>query len=111
MAEIQITTTQNVNLDFKSAELNHRIYAWFIDVLIKLAYIGVLVYILLGVLHLNNYLKGLDTWSMMAIVILLGSPLIFYTLILETFLGGQSVGKKLLKIKVFKNQSIRNIHH
>ena len=102
MAEIQITTTQNVNLDFKSAELNHRIFAWLIDVLIKSAYIGVLVYILFEVFHLKKYFIGLDSWSIMALCIVLGTPLIFYTLILETLLGGQTVGKKVLKIKVLK---------
>ncbi|MGY5355008.1 RDD family protein [Wenyingzhuangia sp. IMCC45467] len=102
MAEIQITTTQNVNLDFKSAELNHRILAWFIDVLIKLAYISVLGYVLFGLLNLDKYFKGLDQWSISAIVIALLIPVIFYTLTLETLLGGQTVGKKVMKLKVLK---------
>ncbi|MDO6736862.1 RDD family protein [Wenyingzhuangia sp. 2_MG-2023] len=102
MAEIQITTTQNVNLDFKSAELNHRIFAWFIDSMIKSAYIGILMYLLLGILNLGKYFESLDTWSIMAVVIVLGIPVIFYTLTLETLLGGQTVGKKLMKLKVLK---------
>jgi uncharacterized RDD family membrane protein YckC len=102
MAEIQITTTQNVNLDFKSAELNHRMLAWFIDFLIKGAYISILAYILFGILDLLKSFQGLDTWSMMAVVIVLGMPVIFYTLVMEAFFNGQTVGKKVMKLKVLK---------
>ena len=102
MAEIQITTTQNVNLDFKSAELNHRMLAWFIDFLIKGAYISILAYILFGLLDLLKSFQGLDNWSMMAVVIVLGIPVIFYTLVMEAFFNGQTVGKKVMKLKVLK---------
>ncbi|MDO3693744.1 RDD family protein [Wenyingzhuangia sp. chi5] len=102
MAEIQITTTQNVNLDFKSAELNHRMLAWFIDFLIKGAYISILAYILFGLLDLLKSFQELDTWSMMAVVIVLGIPVIFYTLVMESFFDGQTVGKKVMKLKVLK---------
>ncbi|NIJ44202.1 putative RDD family membrane protein YckC [Wenyingzhuangia heitensis] len=102
MAEIQITTTQNVNLDFKTAELNHRIFAWFIDVMIKSAYIAVLAYILFGILKLGKYINSPDYWSVMAVGIVFLIPVIFYTLALETLLNGQTIGKKILKIKVLK---------
>lgn len=102
MAEIQITTTQNVNLNFKAAELNHRILAWLIDISIKLSYIGLLSYIIFGLLKLKNSFDGLDQWSIMAVCIVLGLPVIFYTIILETLLGGQTVGKKIMKLKVLK---------
>ncbi|GGF61744.1 RDD family protein [Wenyingzhuangia marina] len=102
MAEIQITTTQNVNLDFKSAELNHRMLAWFIDFLIKGAYISIVAYVLFGLLDLLKSFQGLDNWSMMAVVIVLGIPVIFYTLVMEAFFNGQTVGKKVMKLKVLK---------
>lgn len=102
MAEIQITTTQNVNLNFKSAELNHRILAWFIDVLIKASYVGLVSYLLLGVFKLQRHFQGLDRWSVMAISIVIGLPIIFYTLLSEVFLGGQTVGKKVMRLKVLK---------
>lgn len=102
MAEIQITTTQNVNLDFKTAELNHRIAAWFIDVLVKSAYIAVFAYLFFGLLNLGKYLKTNDQWSVIAVVIVFLIPVIFYTLVLETILNGQTIGKKLMKLKVLK---------
>lgn len=104
MAEIQITTTQNVTLDFKSADLNHRLLAWLIDVLIKLSYIGLVGYVFFGILNLGGYFDSLgnDYWSIMAIVILFLLPVIFYTLVLEIFLNGQTVGKNVMKLKVLK---------
>ncbi|MGY5351812.1 RDD family protein [Wenyingzhuangia sp. IMCC45533] len=102
MAEIQITTTQNVNLNFKAAELNHRILAWFIDVLVKLSYISLMSYLIFKVFKLNLGSNTSDYWSAMAVVIVFSLPLIFYTLASETFLGGQTVGKKVMKLKVLK---------
>lgn len=102
MAEIQITTTQNVNLNFKPAELNHRILSWFIDILIKLSYLGVLSYILFQVFDLMSSFKRMDDWSAMAVVILLCAPVIFYTITLESLLNGQTVGKRVMKLKVLK---------
>lgn len=102
MAEIQITTTQNVNLNFKLAELNHRILAWFLDVLVKSSYIGMMVFFLFKVLSIHDTFKGLDQWSAVSLIIIICIPAIFYTLVLETLLGGQTVGKKIMKLKVLK---------
>lgn len=102
MAEIQITTTQNVTLDFKSAELNHRLLAWFIDVLIKSAYLGLAGYILFGIFNFQNVARYWDSWSVMSFYFVICVPVIFYTIALETILGGQTIGKKLINIKVLK---------
>lgn len=104
MAEIQITTTQNVTLDFKSAELNHRLFAWLIDVVIKGTYLGLVYYVFFVFLKLGEYLDTVaaDYWTNVAIAILFLLPVVFYTLVLETLLGGQTVGKKVMHLKVFK---------
>lgn len=101
MAEIQITTTQNVNINFKAAELGDRILAWFIDVVIKYSYGGLVIWMLYGLV--DDATSGTsDYWSGMAILIILGSPIIVYTLLSEVFLNGQTIGKRLVKIQVVK---------
>ena len=105
MTEIQITTTQNVNINFIAAEAGQRILAWFIDVIVKISYIGVLAFILtklFGEFESTVKYFGDDMWSIIAMLIILFFPLVIYTLIQETLLGGQTIGKKLVKIKVVK---------
>ncbi len=106
MADIQITTTQNVTINFKAAEIGERILSYFIDLLIKSAYIGVVVWILFGLTEFGDFLFvkliKKDMWSMIAICILMGTPVIFYTLAFESLVGGQTLGKKIVKIQVVK---------
>ncbi len=111
MSEIQITTTQNVNINFRTADLGQRILAYIIDGLIKVAYAGVLVFVFVklenngGAKILPAYSK--DPWGFMAVIILLGLPIIFYTLVQEILLQGQTIGKRLIKIKVVKIDGFR----
>ena len=83
MAEIQITTTQNVTIAFTAAEVGERILAYFIDLIIKIAYVGVILYAFSlfsgsgGMGFEENF--DTDPWSVMAIVIILLSPVFFYT--------------------------------
>lgn len=43
MVELQVNTTQNVNINFTAASVGERILAWGIDWLIKIAY-GIVIY-------------------------------------------------------------------
>lgn len=102
MSELSINTTQNVNINFTVASVGHRILAYLLDLVVKAAYVIVVFYLFFYLLGLNNYMDGIDNWSRMAIIISFYFPVIFYTLILESLLEGQTLGKKLLKIKVVK---------
>jgi len=102
MSELSINTTQNVNINFTVASVGHRILAYFLDLLVKGAYVIVVFYLFFYLLGLNDYMNGMDRWSQRSIVILFYFPAIFYTLILESLLEGQTVGKKIMKIKVVK---------
>jgi len=111
MAEIQITTTQNVTIAFTAAEVGERILAYFIDLVIKIAYISTLIYLIgsftgSGGMEIEENFDA-DPWSVMAIIILLGAPVFFYTIVLESVLMGQTVGKKLAKIQVVKIDGYR----
>lgn len=106
MAIIQITTTQNVNINFNAAEIGERILGWFLDSIIKSAYIGVVAWFLFGLTELGQFLfddvADKDMWSIFAIIIIIGSPVIFYSLLLETFVNGQTIGKRIVKTQVVK---------
>ena len=101
MAELQINTTQNVKITFLSAGVGERVLAFLIDSAIKWAYLILAGYILSAVTG-GDLFGNLDGWSMKAIQIIIFIPATFYTLVLESFLEGQTLGKKALKIRVVK---------
>jgi len=102
MSELSITTTQNVKINFIAASVGERLGAFFIDLFIIICYITALSIILFDWLQLDRLMVNLDGWSRGAIFLLLYSPVIVYSLVLESVFEGQSLGKKLLKIKVVK---------
>ncbi len=102
MSEIQINTTQNVNINFTLASVGERILAHLIDLLIKFAYAGIIVWILSGIIDSSPRLKELDQWSIISIYVVLLFPFIFYSLALESLFEGQTLGKKAKKIRVVK---------
>jgi uncharacterized RDD family membrane protein YckC len=92
MAVISITTSQNIELEYDLASLGERIVATIIDLVIMVGYV-----IVIGMFA--NLSDGLDYkygWVYLFIFL----PVTFYSLLSETFLNGQSVGKKVMGIKV-----------
>ncbi len=102
MVELQINTTQNVNINFIAASVGERILAYIIDWIIKIAYIVVMFQIVFNLLELDVVIDDMDGWSQRAIYFLLLLPVMFYSLVFETLLDGQTIGKRIMKIKVVK---------
>ncbi|MCF8715025.1 RDD family protein [Joostella atrarenae] len=102
MSELQINTTQNVNIMFTPASVGERILAYATDFLIKIAYVSTIGYFIFYLTGLWDYMRSLDDWSQMALIILFLLPVIFYTLLFESLLEGQTIGKRVFKIKVVK---------
>lgn len=102
MSQIAINTSQNVNINFNSASIGDRILAFVIDLVIKAAYLLVMYFIFFRIFNLDPYLNTLDNWSVAAIMIFLTFPVHIYTLVTESLMEGQTVGKRLVRIKVVK---------
>lgn len=98
MSELQINTTQNVNISFTAASLGERILAFIIDIIVVLAYIRAAFYLI----KMFGFKGFDDSWSNIAFQMILFLPAMFYTLISEVYMEGQTLGKKVLKIKVVK---------
>ncbi len=90
MEYLNIETTQNIDLEFKSASVGDRILAYGFDLLIMLLW-NLTWFLILG------RAGGLEMWH-----IVFTLPIVFYSLICELFLNGQSFGKMIFKIKVAK---------
>lgn len=102
MSELSINTTQNVNINFTSASVGQRMLASLLDLLIKFAYIIVISYVFFYLLGIADILDNVDFWSRMAIIIIFFFPVLIYSVALESIFEGQTIGKKLIKIKVVK---------
>lgn len=102
MTQLSINTTQNVIINFSPASVGERIGAYFLDLLIKIAYGIVVFYIFFYMFSLNLIIMQLDQWSQAAIYMVFALPIVFYSLVQESLLEGQTFGKRLLKIKVVK---------
>ncbi len=99
MSNIQINTTQNVNIEMRLASLGERLLAAIIDlfIIVSFSYVMGLLIESLGLMKL-----GTDHWSKRAIISLFFLPAFLYTLLSEIFFKGQTLGKKVMKIKVIK---------
>jgi uncharacterized RDD family membrane protein YckC len=101
MSSLYITTTQNVKLFFTTATLGERMFAYAVDLLIKTAYL-IVIYYLFVVLSVDSGIIAESDRSYVVMSVILILPVVFYTLISETFMEGRTFGKMLLKIKVVK---------
>lgn len=102
MSELSITTTQNVNINFNTASVGERILAYLLDLVIIVAYYTIIYYVVFGLMGLWDAISGMDVWSQNAIHGFISLPVLFYALVLENLLEGQTIGKRILKIKVIK---------
>ncbi|MBK9735266.1 MAG: RDD family protein [Saprospiraceae bacterium] len=100
MSEISINTTQNVNLNFTAANIGHRLAAYLLDLLIKFSYMFFINWAIISNMGLGEF--NIDNWSVTAIYIIFYSPAMVYTLVLESLMEGQTIGKKIMSIKVVK---------
>jgi len=100
MRKLQIITTQGVKLFFTTASIGERMLAYCIDILIKIAYIIIVVYLFkrLSIFnHLDEYREAIALISFLS-----ACPILFYTLVSESLMEGQTIGKKIFKIKVVR---------
>lgn len=99
MQTIEIQTAQNVNIEYPVASIGDRVVAGIIDQLIM---VGYLIAIIFFYIWLLNVTEGSAIYFPVAYFVILFLPLFFYHLLCETFLNGQSFGKKIMKMRVVK---------
>ena len=91
MQTIKIQTSQNIVVEYPLAGVGDRIVAYLVDVAIYFAY-----YMVLFFLHsVTNAIFGNPI-----LAFILFCPVLFYSLLCETFMNGQTVGKKAKRIQV-----------
>ena len=94
MSIIQVNTAFNIDLEFDVAEFHKRLLAYIIDYILMVIYMW-------SMKSLMYYGFRLDFETNMGMDILLISlPLLLYSLLTELWMNGQTIGKKIMGIRV-----------
>jgi uncharacterized RDD family membrane protein YckC len=98
MKTLQIKTAQNININFTIANVGQRLLAFIVDNILKFSYLYLVFYVF-DYQAVQKVFSG-DNWTIQAVGIIVLIPVTFYSLVSEILLDGQTLGKKLLKLKV-----------
>jgi uncharacterized RDD family membrane protein YckC len=107
MQTIKITTSQNIDIDYQVAGLGDRIVARLIDYAIFIGIYFVCIIVFTIFIGINDYNSN---GTNIGILIVIGVWLVmcvFYDLLCEIFMNGQSLGKRSMKIKVISLDGAR----
>lgn len=94
MAAVSIATPFNIDLEFEVASFGKRFLAWLVD--------GILlfVYWLIFLFAVLRHLPADESLQLLISTIFYTLPTLLYHFLMETFAHGQSIGKKVVGIRV-----------
>jgi uncharacterized RDD family membrane protein YckC len=110
MQTIKITTSQNIDIEYPIAGLGDRIVAILIDYGIVLGVyfiLSIIIDIYAAIAGYDNFTGAGYPMTILITVIVWLTLFVFYDLICEIFMNGQSFGKKIRKIKVISMNGAR----
>jgi uncharacterized RDD family membrane protein YckC len=94
MTTVSVQTTQNVHLEYPTATLGDRVLASLLDRVIMIVYVVVMQMIIAR--------NVIGETNRVIFVIIAMLPALFYTLLQEIFLNGQTIGKIALQTRVIR---------
>lgn len=97
MSKITVPTSLNINLEFNLAPFHKRFLAWLIDVGVLFCYYQV-ISLIVSPLEKKIDIEGTANTHWLELITLL--PVAFYPLVCEYTMKGQTIGKKLMKVKI-----------
>jgi uncharacterized RDD family membrane protein YckC len=99
MSIIRVTTSFNLDIDFEAAPFHKRLFAWSVDLFILIFYLIMMSKIVGSVTR--NMDRDVDyNYNMMGILWLMWVPFFIYHPVCEILMNGQSIGKKLMGIRI-----------
>ena len=98
MAVLRLPTSFNIDLEFEVPEFHRRMFAWLIDLVIQVFYLIIAFRLYDDYVrsHASEITFENDPWIQRIIIL----PVILYHVVCETTMNGQSLGKKLLGIRI-----------
>ena len=104
MKYINITTPDNIDIEYRLAGAGSRVAAATIDFLIQIAALAIIIIISLLVVTSNlNFIESITNTVYIAFIILVYFVIFMgYFLVCEIALKGQTIGKKILKLRTIR---------
>ncbi len=99
MSKIELRTTQNVVIDYELATLGDRLLAFFIDLVIVVAFFLFLLFVIFGLIDVST--ADVPLGILYGLLPMIG--FMVYHFLSETWADGQSWGKKMVGIKVVRS--------
>jgi len=99
MAVLKVPTNFNIEVEFEIPEFYRRLFALMIDMLIEYFYLRIMIKIVVAAASDSGWENNSES-NIMALGVLLSLPLLLYHLIFEVTMNGQSIGKKIMGLRV-----------
>jgi uncharacterized RDD family membrane protein YckC len=100
MAAIKVPTSFNIDVEFEIPEFYRRLVALLIDIVIQFCYFKIAIEIYNSILRNSDFSDADTGHNLEAILLLLFLPVFIYHVMLEMTMNGQSIGKKIMGIRV-----------
>jgi uncharacterized RDD family membrane protein YckC len=100
MGAIKVPTNFNIELDFEIPEFYRRLIALLIDVVILFFYYKIANEIFNTITDNSDRFDDDTAYNLQAIRLLLVLPIMIYHVVLEITMNGQSIGKKIMGLRV-----------
>lgn len=103
MKKVDIITSHNISIDYEAASVMNRGIAKFLDLIIMTIYFFIAIWILTSVFWSSvNFWTGQIDEIFFIMLVIFQLPVIFYSIICEYLMKGQTIGKLAMGIRVVK---------
>lgn len=103
MKKVDIITSHNISIDYEAASVMNRGVARFLDYLVMIVYFFIAMWILSTFLMSSrNWMAGELSGIFYIMLFIFQLPIIFYSILFEYLMKGQTIGKLAMGIRVVK---------
>lgn len=100
MGVIKVPTNFNIELEFEIPEFYRRMIALLIDMVIEYFYLRIAIEFYSSYMQSSNFFEEDVQHNLWALGLLLMLPIMVYHVVLEITMNGQSIGKKIMGLRV-----------